>query len=128
MPICASANPLIAEVVERGVGVHEDPVVGEAFEQREDRREVGVVLHRAATGAVEERRREGVVSHVGEPRRDVADVRVHAERLLDHQHGTSRLTLRLGLEAGHRAVGGLEHEVVGLHVCFHRRSERRRGG
>ena len=78
---------------------------------------VEVVVGRgASTGAVEQRRRDGVVAGVGEPAGDVLDVVVHPERLLDHDHRPAGSAIRHRLVGRHRPVGGLQGQVVDLHA------------
>ena len=58
-----------------------------------------------ATGAVEHVGRDGVVAGRGDPAGDVFDVRVDAERLLDHDDRAARLAVGDGFVAAHRTVG-----------------------
>ena len=105
-------EPDAAEVVERRVDVGEDRVVAaDPDEVLHHRAEVAVVDDGARSGAVEHVGRDRVVADGGEAPRDVLDVRVHAERLLDHDDRTARLAVGYGLVQPHRPVGRGEFPV-----------------
>ena len=87
MPMLLVGETRAVQVVERGVDVHEHAVVGQTLEQRHHLAEV-VVGSGASAGAVEDRRRDRVISLRGESPRDVFDVLVHAEGFLDHDDRT----------------------------------------
>ena len=75
------------------VDIGDNAVVRQAAEEGHDLREV-VVRRRASAGTVKHGGRRGVVAGGREAARDVANVVVHAERLLDHDHSADRLLLR----------------------------------
>src|SRR2546430_5777413 len=104
------------KVRQRGVHVDEDGVVVEMLVQRDHLGEIRV-RRGAATGPVEEVRRDRVIAGVGEPARDVLDVRVHAERLLDDDDRTAGVAHPSGFVHGHRAVGRVELDGSGVHGC-----------
>ena len=99
---------------QRGVDIVKRAVVGEPLEERHHLGEV-VVGSRPAAGAVEDMGRDRVVPGVGEPPRDVLDVLVDAERLLDDDHRRLDRLIRLGLVDRHGPVGRLDLERGGLH-------------
>jgi hypothetical protein len=68
----------------------------------------------AAAGAVEQGRRDRVVAGVGDAPRDVLDVVVDAEGLLDHDDRGPGLAVGRGLVGAHRSVGGRQLDIAGL--------------
>jgi hypothetical protein len=102
------------EVLDRGVDVHQDPVVVEVLVQRDHLGEI-VVRRSPAAGAMEQMRRNGVVPDLSEPTGDVLDVLVHAERLLDDDNRAPRVAPWSSLVDLHRSVGGRKLQRAGVH-------------
>jgi pimeloyl-ACP methyl ester carboxylesterase len=111
-------EPRGVEVADRGVDVDEQRVVAQPLEQREHLREVAVGRD-AAAGPMEDVRRHGPEPAVGEPARDVLDVVVHTERLLDHDDRGAVGRVGLGVVDVHRAVGGRQRDRARRHGADH---------
>ena len=112
-----SAKLAAAQIVERAANIGEHGLVAaDVLEELEHLLELPVFDDRSGAGAVEQIGGDRVVSGGRAPTGDVFDVRIDAEGLLHHDDCAAWGILGNGLVAAHRAVGGRDGDVAGLHV------------
>ena len=95
----------LVQMIERGVDIHEDAVVGDRFEELHHLGEL-VVAGDASTRAMEEVGRHRVIAGCGGAARHVFDVVVDAERFHHDDHRALCRAIGCRLVESHRTVGG----------------------